>query len=177
MSVIPGNVIIPPWVKWVAAAVGVAGVAAAAYAWGRADGSAIEERKHLAYVAQQSDKATAIAQADVKTVVQTEVIYRDRIQTIKEKGDVIIKEVPVFVRESDNQQCSINIGFVRAHRASTTGTPAGPAAESDRDAAGINLSTVAAIDAENNKNHRICREQVEGWKKFYREVQESRARQ
>lgn len=171
------DLIIPPWAKWVAAAVGVAGVAAAAYAYGRADGQAIEERKHLAYVAQQSDKKADIMEKDSKTIVKTEIVYRDRIQTIKEKGDVVIKEVPVFVRESDNQQCRINIGFVRAHRASTTGAPAGPAAESDREASGINLDTVAAIDAENNKNHRICREQVIGWQQFYRELQESRARQ
>jgi hypothetical protein len=162
--------IIPPWVKLVI----VAAVALAGYAWGRVDGSAIEERKHLAYVAQQAEKKVAIVKADEKTVYKTEVVYRDRIQTIREKGNVIIKEVPVYVQATDNEQCVINTGFVRIHRASTNGEPAGTPADTDREASGINLSTVAEVDAENNKNHRACREQVIGWQAFYAGIRETR---
>lgn len=172
-----GTWVIPPWIWWAGGGAALAALLLGAYAWGRVDGQAIEERKHLAFVARQSAQATAVAQADVKTIVQTEVIYRDRIQTVKEKGNVIIKEVPVYVQAPDNERCIVNAGFVRVHRASTTGNPAGSPAESDREPAGVDLSTVAAVDAENNKNHRACREQVAGWKAFYRELQESRARQ
>lgn len=163
------DLIIPPWVKFVVLAV----VALAAYAWGRIDGSAMQERKHLAYVAQQANKTVAVVKAQDKVAHQSEGEVRERIKSVKEKGDVIIKKVPVYVQAADNEQCRINNGFVRAHRASTIGDAIGSPAESDREASGIDLATVAEVDAENNRNHRACREQVIGWQQFYAGIQEA----
>jgi hypothetical protein len=163
------DIIIPPWIKWVV----LVAVAAAAYAWGRFDGSAIQERKHLSYVAQQATKAVAVVKAQDKVADTTEGVVRERIITIKEKGDVIIKKIPVYIQAADSGKCSINNGFVRVHRASALNEPIGPPAESDRSASGISLATVAETDATNNTNHIACRQQVIGWQNFYAGIRQT----
>jgi hypothetical protein len=161
------NFILPAWAKYAALAL----IALALYGMGRMDGSRIEGAKHLAYVAKQATATVRIARAQEKVVVQTEIKYRDRIRIIKEKGETIVKEVPVFVTAADDAAVTVPIGFVRIHRAATTGEPAGAPVDSDREASGIALSTVAEVDAYNGKNHRTCIAQVEGWQEFYSNLQ------
>lgn len=161
------SLILPPWVKYAALAL----VALALYGMGRMDGVRIEGAKHLAYVAKQATAAVRIAKAQEKVVVQTEVKYRDRIQVVREKGETIVKEIPVFVTAADDAAVSVPAGFVRIHRAATTGEPAGAAVDSDREASGVALSAVAEVDAYNAKNHRSCIAQVEGWQEFYEKLQ------
>lgn len=49
------------------------------------------------------------AQATVKVVTQ----YVDRVRVVREKGDTIIKETPVYVPVQADAACTINRGFVR----------------------------------------------------------------
>ncbi len=70
----------------------------------------------------QAHIATAQAQlteAQAKVVTKVEVQYRDRIKVIKEKGDTIIKEVPVYVTEQDARRFGVNVGFVRLYNAAS----------------------------------------------------------
>lgn len=48
-------------------------------------------------------------QAEVTTKVVTK--YLDRVQTIKVKGETIIKEVPTYVTEVDNAHCTVPGSF------------------------------------------------------------------
>jgi hypothetical protein len=116
-------------------------------------------------------QAVRVAQARERVVVKTEVKYRDRIRTIYQKGETIEKQVPVYVTRDDDSRCSINAGFVRTYDAAWTGEPAGPAAESDREPAGIPLSVVAETDAYNAAACRAWREQAIGLREFYRRLQ------
>src|SRR4051812_28984881 len=43
-----------------------------------------------------------LVQAQAKVITRVEVQYRDRIKVIKEQGDTIIKEVPIYVTPQDN---------------------------------------------------------------------------
>jgi hypothetical protein len=165
------GLVLPSWAKWAALAV----LALALYGFGRMDGARIEGAKHAEYVAQQAAQAVRIIRAQEKVVVQTEIRYRDRIKVIKEKGDVIVKQVPIYVTSDDDAGCRVSVGFVRAHRAATTGEPAGAADDSDREASGVALSTVAETDAENARNHRACIVRVEGWQEYYRDLKEASA--
>lgn len=157
------NLIMPPWTKYAALAL----VALALYSLGRFDGTRIEGSKHLDYLAKQSAQTAKVAQAQVKVVTKTEIEYRDRIKTVYVKGDVIEKEVPVYVTQADNDRCTVNAGFVRSYNAAWTGEPAGSSAESDREPAGISLAEVAATDAYNAKIGLAWREQALAWRKFY----------
>ena len=85
------------------------------------------------------------AEATVKVVTQ----YVDRIRVIREKGDVIIKEVPKYVTPEADARCTVNTGFVRLHDAAAANeVPAAPGI-ADASPAGIALSAVAETVADN----------------------------
>lgn len=94
------------------------------------------------------------AQATVKVVTQ----YVDRVRVIREKGDTIIKEVPVYVPVQADAACTINRGFVRVHDAAAAGELPEPARDADAAPAGIALSAVAGTVA---ANYHICHENAE----------------
>lgn len=57
-----------------------------------------------------------VAKTDInsnKVTSQIETRYIDRVQVIHDKGETIIKKVPVYVTKEDNTRCIINTGFVR----------------------------------------------------------------
>lgn len=111
-----------------------------------------------ASVQQQTLQATAVrerqAQATVKVVTQ----YVDRIRVVREKGDTIIKEVPVYVPVQADAACTINRGFVRLHDAAAAGELPKPAGDADAPAAGLALSAVAGTVA---GNYQSCHENAE----------------
>ena len=110
-------------------------------------------------VQQQALQAAAAArerqaQATVKVVTQ----YVDRVRVVREKGDTIIKEIPVYVPVQADAACTINRGFVRLHDAAAAGELPEPARDADAAAAGIALSAVAGTLA---ANYQTCHENAE----------------
>ena len=109
-------------------------------------------------VQQQALQAAAVgerqAQATVKIVTQ----YVDRVRVVREKGDTIIKEVPVYVPVQADAACTINRGFVRLHDAAAAGALPEPAGDTDAAAADIALSAVAGTVA---TNYQTCHETAE----------------
>lgn len=47
--------------------------------------------------------------------------YVNRIRIVREKGETIIKEVPVYVPVQADAACTLNRGFVRLHDAAAAG--------------------------------------------------------
>ncbi|MCX8565492.1 MAG: hypothetical protein ON057_000219 [Glomeribacter sp. 1016415] len=123
------------------------------------------------YQARIATATAQLAEAQAEVVIQTEIQYRDRIKIVKEKGDTIIKEVPVYVTQADTERFGVNIGFVRHYNSAFTGEPTGLATEFDRRPAGISLAEIAQVNA---FNANICwqwREQALGLKAFYWQLQ------
>lgn len=159
------GVVLPAWLKWVA----IAALCAAVYGIGR-----LHEARHGSealsdYVAAQAARAVMVGRAQTKVVVQTEIKYRDRIQKIYLKGEVIEKQVPVYVTAADNAECRINAGFVRSYDAAWSGEPAGVAASTDREPAGVSLAEVAETDAFNATACLAWRAKAIGLQEFYEE--------
>ncbi|BBE09986.1 Uncharacterized protein MCB1EB_1825 [Mycoavidus cysteinexigens] len=114
-----------------------------------------------------------LAEAQAKVVIQTEVQYRDRIKIVKEKGNTIIKEVPIYVNQADTDHFGVNVGFVRHYNAAFSNEPTGSPAEFNRKPAGVSLAEIAEINA---FNANICwqwREQALGLRVFYRQLQQT----
>ncbi len=160
------TVALPAWAKWAA----LAAAAVALYGLGRLDGVRIEGAKHSAYVAKQATQASVIQQARERVVTKVEIQYRDRIQIVREKGETIVKEVPVYVSAETDRRFPLPRGFVRVHDAAATGEPAGPAAEPDGEASPIVASAAAETVAGNYAECRRWREQVIGWQEFYEQL-------
>ncbi|BBE09781.1 Uncharacterized protein MCB1EB_1620 [Mycoavidus cysteinexigens] len=98
---------------------------------------------------------------------------RDRIKIVKEKGETIIKEVPIYVTQADTDRFGVNVGFVRLYNAAFANEPTGPPNEFDREPASISIAEIAEVNA---YNANVCwqwREQALGLRAFYRQLQSS----
>lgn len=153
-----------PW--WARAGL-LALLGALVFMLGQLHGERVAGQRHLDYVTAQVAQTTRIAQAQTKVVIETQVKYVDRIKTIYKQGEVIEKQVPIYVTAADNAGCSVNAGFVRLHDAAWSGDVAGAAADSDREPAAVSLAAVAETNAANATACRAWREQALGWREFY----------
>ncbi len=130
-----------------------------------------ERSASVHYKAQLAMAHAQLIEVQAKVVIQTEIQYRDRIKIVKEKGDTIIKEVPIYVTQADTKRFSVNVGFVRHYNAAFSNESAGVTTEFDRSPSGISLAEIAEVNAYNTN---ICwqwREQALGLKAFYRQLQ------
>ena len=136
------------------------GVALVGFGWIK--GANHVQAQWVAAIQQQALQAAARerqAQATVKVVTQ----YVDRVRVVREKGETIIKEVPVYVPVQADAACTINRGFVRLHDAAAAGELPEPARDTDAAAAGIALSAVAGTLA---ANYQTCHENAEQLRAF-----------
>ena len=144
-----------PWpYRWLALVL----LAAALIGFGWIKGAGHVQAQWDAAIQKQTLQIAAIrerqAQATVKVVTQ----YVDRVRVVREKGETIIKEVPVYVPVQADAACTINRGFVRLHDAAAEGRTPEPARDTDAAAAGIALSAVAGTVA---SNYQTCFETAE----------------
>ena len=127
----------------------------------------------MQYKAQIATAQAKLAEAQATVVIHTEIQYRDRIKIVKEKGETIIKEVPVYVTQTDNDHFGVNVGFVRLYNAAFAGEPAGAPTQSDRAPAGISLAEIAEVNAYNASVCLQWREQALGLRAFYKQLQQT----
>ena len=106
------------------------------------------------------------AQATVKVVTE----YVDRVRLMREKGDTIIKEVPVYVPAQADAACTVNRGFVRLHDAAAAGELPTPTGDPDATASGLALSTVAGTVTANYQACHETAEQLRALQEWVREV-------
>lgn len=161
------GVLLPWWARWLVYAL----MMAVLLCLGEMDGQRRAGQRHVEYVTAQAARTVVIGQAQTKVVIQTETKYRDRIQKVYLKGEVIEKQVPVYVTRADDAAYGVNVGFVREYNAAWSGDDPGPAAESDRGPAGIPLSTIAEVDAHNATSCRAWREKALGIRELYQQLQ------
>jgi hypothetical protein len=160
------GVVLPTPARWAACAL----IGAVLFGLGELDGQRRAGQAHIDYVTAQAERAIAITKAQAKVVVQTEIQYRDRIKTVYLKGEVIEKQVPVYVTAVDDAVYGVNAGFVRTYNAAWSGDDPGAAAEFDREPAGISISEIAEADAFNATACRAWREQALAWRSFYGQI-------
>ena len=144
-----------PWpYRWLALVL----LAAALFGFGWIKGAGHAQTQWDAAVQQQTLQATAIRERQALATVKVVTEYVDSVRIVREKGDTIIKEVPVYVPVQADAACTINSGFVRLHDAAAAGELPEPARDADAAAAGIALSTVAGTFA---ANYQTCHENAE----------------
>lgn len=144
------------------------------YMLGMLHGERSAGQTHIDYISKQAAESVKVAQAQTKVVIETQIKYVDRFKTIYAQGEVIEKQVPIYITADDNAGCTINTGFVRIHDAAWANQPAGPAADTDREPSGISLTDVAETNAFNATACLAWREQALGLREFYRKMQKVR---
>ncbi|MDR3429680.1 hypothetical protein [Silvimonas sp.] len=108
-----------------------------------------DERGQRAITALTTGKRSA----EITTRVVTE--YVDRIQVIREAGQTLIKEIPVYVDQKADAACVVPDGFVRLWNGANRGELPRPAGVADASASAVVLSDIAA---EHSLEATECRE-------------------
>mgnify|MGYP000164804806 CR=1 FL=1 len=133
-------------------------LAAALIGFGWIKGAGHVQAQWDAAVQQQTLQVASTRERQAQATVKVVTRYVDRVRVVREKGDTIIKEVPVYVPAQADAACTINRGFVRLHDAAAAGELPEPATDADAAAAGIALSTVAGTVV---ANYQTCHETAE----------------
>ncbi len=144
-------------------------IAAAVWAHGWFSGNEHGGQKLIDHIAKQATETVRIGSARERVVVKIQTEWRTRIEKVYLKGDLIEKEVPVYVTQEDSARCIIPNGFVRLHDAALANAPlTGGALSTDREDSGVSLPVVAETGAFNWKVCNLWRERALGWEAFYR---------
>jgi len=117
---------------------------------------------------QQAQAQLQIQQAQATAQVVTQ--YVDRIQVVREKGDTLIQEIPVYVPIQADAACTVHRGFVSLHDAAAGELPE-PARDADAPAEGLALSAVAATVV---TNYQTCHENAEQLKALQDWIRQTR---
>ncbi len=133
-------------------------LAAALIGFGWIKGASHAQAQWDAAIQQQTLQAAVVRERQAQATVKVVTKYVDRVRVVREKGDIIIKEVPVYVPVQADAACTINRGFVRLHDAAAAGELPEPARDADASAAGLALSAVAGTVA---ANYQTCHENAE----------------
>ena len=115
----------------------------------------------------QAQAQTHQAEATVQVVTQ----YVDRIQVVREKGDTLIQEIPVYVPVHADAACTVHRGFVSLHDATAAGELPEPTRDPDEPAEGLALSAVAATVV---TNYQTCIENAEQLKALQDWIRQTR---
>lgn len=145
------------------------GIALVGFGWLKG-ASHVQARRDAATAAQQQAQAqvkTRQAEATVQVVTQ----YVDRIQIVREKGDTLIQEIPVYVPVQADAACTVHRGFVSLHDAASAGELPTAPGDADAPAEGLALSAVAATVV---TNYQTCHENAEQLKSLQDWIRQTR---
>lgn len=145
------------------------GIAVFGFGWLKG-ASHVQAQWDAATAAQQQAQAQAQnrqAEATVQVVTQ----YVDRIQVVREKGDTLIQEVPIYVPVQADAACTVHRGFVSLHDAAAAGELPEPTRDADAPAEGLALSAVAATVV---SNYQTCHENTEQLKALQDWIRQTR---
>lgn len=157
------GIVLPAWAKWVALGV----LVLAAYGTGRVHEARRAVDLLADYVGKQAAQTVRIVERQAKTDVVIQTKYVDRIQKIYLQGAAIETNIPTYIQPFDNERFGVNVGFLRVVDAAWSGDPVGPAADSDREPAGIPLEDVARTQVANATSCNAWRDQALGWREYY----------
>jgi len=103
---------------------------------------------------EMAQKETASAEVTTKVVTK----YVTKIQIVKEKGDVIIKEVPKYITKESDAKCPIPNAFVVLHDSASKNEIPDPTRLANEGTSDTKLSTVTETVV---GNYSICHQNAE----------------
>ena len=121
----------------------------------------------------QALQVAVFNQRQAEATVQVVTKYVDRVKVVRETGDTIIKEVPVYVPAEADAACVLSRGFVRLHDAAAAGRLPQAAGAADALPAGIALSAVAGTVADNYERCHENAEQLTALQSWIREMEKA----
>lgn len=108
----------------------------------------------------------AVVSAEISTKVLTK--YITRVEIVKQKGDDIVKEVPIYITKVDDSKCVIPNGFVLLHNSASQNEVPDSTRGFDAGASEIKLSGVATTVIENYTTYYTVSEQLKSLQEWVR---------
>lgn len=145
-------------IPWPYRLLAMAALAVALVGFGWVKGAGHVQAEWDVATGKQALQVAVVKQRQAEATVQVVTKYVDRVKVVRETGDTIIKEVPVYVTVEADAACVLHRGFVRLHDAAAAGRLPQAAGAADALPAGIALSAVAGTVAD---NYQRCHENAE----------------
>lgn len=149
----------------------LAALCTALFGFGWLKGASHVQAQWNAATAAQQQAQAQVQTRQAETTVQVVTQYVDRIQVVREKGDTLIQEVPVYVPVQADAACTVHRGFVSLHDAAATGELPTAPGDADAPAEGLALSAVAATVV---TNYQTCHENAEQLKALQDWIRQTR---
>jgi hypothetical protein len=130
------------------------------------DKHALELEKQKAYIAELEKKAS-------EKTIEVVTKYVETVKVVKEKGEAIREQVPVYITKEDNARCVIPDGFVIMHNSAVQNTIPESPRNSNEGPSGIELSKATEVIVENyNKYHEVV-EQLRALQDWVKEMEKN----
>ena len=99
-----------------------------------------------------------VVSAEVTTKVVTK--YINKVQIVKEKGNEIIKQVPVYITKDADAKCDVPTGFVMLHDSASRNEVPDPTRKVDAGTSEVKISGVAETVTDNYTTYHQVAEQL-----------------
>jgi hypothetical protein len=99
-----------------------------------------------------------VVSAEVTTKIVTK--YINKVQIVKEKGDEIIKQVPVYISKDADAKCDVPTGFVVLHDSASRNEVPDPTRKVDGTTSEVKISGVAETVIDNYTTYHQVAEQL-----------------
>jgi hypothetical protein len=108
--------------------------------------------------------------AEVTTKIVTK--YITKVQTIKENGNVIIKEIPTYITKVDDAKCAVPNGFVLLHDSASRNEVPVSTRTPNEGTSDVKISEVAGTVIENYTTYYQLAEQLKSLQDWIKEQQQ-----
>ena len=116
---------------------------------------------------EMAKKETASAETTVKVVTK----YVNKVQIVKEKGNDIIKQVPVYITKDADAKCDVPTGFVVLHDSASRNEVPDTTRKIDATTSPVKISGVAETVVDNYTTYHQVAEQLRSLQEWVREQQ------
>ena len=156
--------------RWIGAALAVLALLAGVHHHGVTQGRDREKAAQAARL-ERARKDVVKREAKAETISSAAHTGLDREKArIQTRTVTLIREVPTYVSPAADRLCVVPVGFVRLHDAAASPSELPAAAGGSLDApAGIDLSAVASVVAENYGTAYSWRAEALTWRQWYRD--------
>jgi hypothetical protein len=120
-------------------------------------------------VAEEISEGIKLGKDQIKIVHVLDIKYLPAETLIKWRTKYIQGKAPEYVTPKDDAACPINNGFVRLFNSAAEDTIPPSPSQSDGDASGVALSTVAATTADNFGTCHLAFSRLDEWQDWYRQ--------
>jgi len=116
---------------------------------------------------EMAQKETASAETTVKVVTK----YVNKVQIVKEKGNDIIKQVPVYITKDADTKCDVPTGFVVLHDSASRNEVPDATRKVDATTSPVKISGVSETVVDNYTTYHEVAEQLRSLQDWVREQQ------